>query len=415
MRNLFLLVITYTCFTSHIKAQSIKVVGNPGDQYNYITQFDGTYFTVGRNDGYAVIDLTGKTVYSGIKAPVIGMSRNLPLYHGTLFVDEAGKMVLKSATGQALGTGKYFEITPFTTDNTVVSIITPQALSFTAYIDTAGKVIAQLDVKKYLSIFQATNKANITGSAFLSNFLPFSEGLTPIVSPNGKYGYIDKKLNLVIPAAYAHVRPFSEGLAAVQDANGNWGYIDRSGKVLIPFTYSMPPSRFSSGLAKVESKEGKLGYINKRNVVVIQPKYQYATHFYKGYALAREGSNQPICLIDTTGAVIATFPKDILYIDNPAPGPGIFGGDQPEYPFYVSETLKELVDEGKGIFEKGINYGLYDNKGKLALDFKYMHLSDYHNGKMFAHYYVYNNGPHNQYGIIDDKGNWLIEIAPSQF
>jgi hypothetical protein len=59
---------------------------------------------------------------------------------------------------------------------------------------------------------------------------------------------------------------------------------------------------------------------------------------------------------------------------------------------------------------------LMDNKGQIALDFKYQHLSDLHKEKPFAHYSAYvNNKTITQLGIIDDKGNWLIEISPSQF
>ena len=113
---------------------------------------------------------------------------------------------------------------------------------------------------------------------------------------------------------------------------------------------------------------------------------------------------------------LATFPRDILYIDNPTTPAGFSDDEQTEHPFYTSSTLRELVDEGKGIFKKGESYGLMDNKGQVALDFKYQYLSDLHKGKLFAHYSVFvNNKTINQFGIIDDKGNWLIEISPSQF
>jgi hypothetical protein len=205
-------------------------------------------------------------------------------------------------------------------------------------------------------------------------------------------------------------------MAAVENVDGNWGFINTLGKLVIPYTYSLPTSRFMSGLAKVQNKQGKFGFINKDNVVVIQPKYQFATSFYKGYALARESYSLPIDLIDSTGSVIATFPKELAYIDNSSPAPGIFAEEKFEYPFYTSPTLQQLVDEGKGIFQKGISYGLMDNKGQVVLDFKYQHLSDLHKGKLFADYSAYvNNKTINQLGIIDDKGNWLIEITPSQF
>lgn len=60
--------------------------------------------------------------------------------------------------------------------------------------------------------------------------------------------------------------------------------------------------------------------------------------------------DKPALMIDNTGKVVTTFPKDLSYIDNATPPAGIFGGDRPDYPFYVSETLKQLVDEGRDIF-----------------------------------------------------------------
>jgi hypothetical protein len=69
----------------------------------------------------------------------------------------------------------------------------------------------------------------------------------------GKIGYIDRKLNLVIPATYDGAYPFKDGVAVVCTActivsdgivsdgerswyeGGQWGRIDRSGRVVTPF------------------------------------------------------------------------------------------------------------------------------------------------------------------------------------
>jgi hypothetical protein len=80
----------------------------------------------------------------------------------------------------------------------------------------------------------------------------FEDGLarSPV---DGKIGYIDRKLNLVIPAEYDGAYPFREGVAVVCRActivydhtvtegerssyqGGQWGRIDRSGRVVSPF------------------------------------------------------------------------------------------------------------------------------------------------------------------------------------
>jgi len=64
----------------------------------------------------------------------------------------------------------------------------------------------------------------------------------------GKIGYIDRKLNLVIPATYDGAYPFDDGVAVVCTAckivsdgehdwyeGGQWGRIDRKGRVVTPF------------------------------------------------------------------------------------------------------------------------------------------------------------------------------------
>ena len=55
----------------------------------------------------------------------------------------------------------------------------------------------------------------------------FSEGLA-LVKLNGKYGYIDKQGNEVIPLKYDYANNFLEGLALVR-LNGKYGYIDKQG------------------------------------------------------------------------------------------------------------------------------------------------------------------------------------------
>jgi hypothetical protein len=65
---------------------------------------------------------------------------------------------------------------------------------------------------------------------------------------DGKIGYIDRKLNLVIPATYDGAYPFKDGVAVVCTActiagegghswyeGGQWGRIDRGGRVVTPF------------------------------------------------------------------------------------------------------------------------------------------------------------------------------------
>ena len=400
------------------QGQQVKVEGYAIMSSEYVTQFDGSYFTIQKKDGISIMDLTGKTIVGGLKAPQGGILVNykIALYKSVFFSASGSDIVLTNLQGKPTGTTKYTEVTPFVTDNTVVRLKNATDPFLFAYIDTTGKEIVRFNARKYRSITEPSPKPGSVAFFALDELLPFSEGLSPIRSASTlQYGYINKNMQLAIPVSYETARPFSEGLAAVKNKDGYWGFIDSKAKLIIPYTYTYPPGRFSGGLAKVQNTKGKYGYINKEGKLVIAAQYAEATTFYKGYALANESYNQPPILIDSTGTTIATFPKNILYIDHAKPAPGI-SGEEYEYPFYISETLRELVDEGEGIFEQGLSYGLVDKKGRLLLDFKYKYLSDLHGGRMFG--YIVNNGNHTtpyQIGIMNDKGEWIVQFVTPEF
>ena len=62
----------------------------------------------------------------------------------------------------------------------------------------------------------------------LKPFRFFSENLGRI-KLSGKYGFIDKNGEIVIPCQYDQAWAFVDGLARVK-MNGRWGYIDTTGK-----------------------------------------------------------------------------------------------------------------------------------------------------------------------------------------
>jgi hypothetical protein len=111
----------------------------------------------------------------------------------------------------------------------------------------------------------------------------------------GKYGYINKKGEMVITPIFEEAYGFSEGMAKVGVGDfklnengqysfvGKYGFIDELGNVAISPEYDEVDS-FSGGLAKVKVL-GKYGYINKAGVMVIRPEYDSAEGFSDGLAL----------------------------------------------------------------------------------------------------------------------------------
>ncbi len=67
------------------------------------------------------------------------------------------------------------------------------------------------------------------------NYMGFpNEGLTRVSLKNQKNGFVDKNNKVIIPFKYENVFDFSEGLAPVK-LNGKWGYIDKKDNVVISF------------------------------------------------------------------------------------------------------------------------------------------------------------------------------------
>jgi len=82
--------------------------------------------------------------------------------------------------------------------------------------------------------------------------------------PRIKWGYINKKSEVIIEAIYDDTRDFRSGIA-LANYGGRWGYIDTKGETIIPHQY-VEASSFNDGAALVKSFDGSQAFINEKGV-----------------------------------------------------------------------------------------------------------------------------------------------------
>lgn len=98
----------------------------------------------------------------------------------------------------------------------------------------------------------------------------------------------------VIPAGFDDIDRYHNGLAAAKK-NGKWGYVDKSNNTVIPFEYEQVEDRFISddcrgfdGTYIPVKKNGKMGIINKQNQVVVPFEYSVIMHGDDGIFIAQK-------------------------------------------------------------------------------------------------------------------------------
>jgi hypothetical protein len=122
---------------------------------------------------------------------------------------------------------------------------------------------------------------NFTGS-FVNGFAIFS-----IVE--GKYGFMNKKGQPVVPCIYDSASNYCENLAAVKIYN-KWGFVDAKGKLIIKPIYEKS-GNFSEGLCMVK-RDSFYGFINTAGAMVIANAFKEVSDFNHGLAAVRDKNGQ---------------------------------------------------------------------------------------------------------------------------
>lgn len=286
----------------------------------------------------------------------------------------------------------------------------------------------------------------------------FKEGVTYArrdgEEDNGKYGYIDKDYNEVLPFIYDDAWSFSEGLAGVK-IDGKIGFIDESGEIAIKPRYDGIKGSFSNGVAKVlegnslfyidekGKKLNKVGYHqqtydnyremsvdhvqNKRgnlqtlinmkseNIVINVPNYE-SIEIIEGTSLACAKLDGKFCLFDYTNGIeltplkynsriSASGAKGLLRtrIENNGMykyGYLNFNGKEVipfEYDYY---DLGDFSD-GLALAKRDGKWGFFDSTGKEGIPFEYEDAYSFSEGLGW----VKKDG---KYVVIDTSGKVIL-------
>lgn len=235
--------------------------------------------------------------------------------------------------------------------------------------------------------------------------MPFSEGLA-CVYQDGKYGYIDKNGETVLPFVYDQASSFREGVAYFSRGD-EYGLIDKEGNVVLELTDCDSISSFREGLAYF-SVDGQYGYMDKNGRIIIEPVYNDAGYFYEGLAVVMK---------DGLGGVIGKDGTEILapeYIGLSTEDTCIVAQKEDRFIFFdtagneVSSGPWDWVSRNNDIFYiyKDNKRGFADQYGKLILEPVYEEIRPIPEKEL-----VMVQNEEKEYGILDYEGQTVVPFC----
>ncbi|MDP4182160.1 MAG: WG repeat-containing protein [Bacillota bacterium] len=193
-----------------------------------------------------------------------------------------------------------------------------------------------------------------------------SEGMimySEIKKSQNRYGYLDMKGNIIIPAKYVIAGYFTNGYANVMETYDKVLYIDKKGNVL-KNDMSIESEKSNSIKTFIDDKTQKFGYKLSSGQIAIEAKFAEAGEFIDDIAIVAILTGEyekRYGLIDTEGQYII----------------------KPEYTsiVYIGQGLYAVNRKGVGGWNY-INYpnAIFDKTGKQLSDFSYYNIQNFKDG-----------------------------------
>jgi len=284
-------------------------------------------------------------------------------------------------------------------------------LSFVVTIATGCQTGVDNDIEITPQLIEALKKYD--------RCFEFHDGLAAVIK-DGKYGYINGKGEEVIPVQYEFhdisdsaegyeeltIRNFSDGMVAVakftiDDELGipipKWGFMDKKGNIIIPFQYANVGD-FSEGICAVD--EG--AYIDKEGNLIFTKDNSLTNDFHSGLALIKNWKDYSYIFVDKKGndvidcsfySRVEDFHDGLAYVEKKDDEGNI------TYKGFIDTKGKEVIDcteydnvnsfnDGLASVCKNEKWGFINQKGLLVIPCEYSGEYDWGSGEStFKNYF----------------------------
>ena len=244
-------------------------------------------------------------------------------------------------------------------------------------------------------------KGTLVIPAVFDEAYSFDEGVSRVVR-NDLYGLIDKKGKFIVPCQYKSIGVCLEGFLSVQDAEtGKEGFIDKTGKIVVPIKYDSV-DRFFDGMALVYKRDAGCGYVDATGKEVIPLQYADGWAFEQGTVPVKK--NDKWGFINKKNKPLTSF----VYDDAQPFEEGFSVVTKDDKKGFVNPQGKEIVplvyenaekfSEGLAAVKKEGKWGYIDKEGKVIIPFAYSHAGGFEEGTAYVSIYETNFA-------IDKTGN----------
>lgn len=233
---------------SHLLSNNGKIIFNENLKYN----IKSDYF---EKDSLLIFE---KVIDDKKLQGLVGLDNIIvtePKYDNIYFIDDKDFFVVKKDKKYGFINKSGIEVIPLVYDqvafNITENLIAVKQNGKSGFINRNNETVIPFEYEEAYPFFDGiafVKKENLyigidTKNRIKVNFgterteLPFYSNNLTTFKENNKYGYINKKGKVVIPAIYEYAYPFVNGMAYVE-LNGKSGFINKKGKEIIPIIYN---------------------------------------------------------------------------------------------------------------------------------------------------------------------------------